>query len=130
MKKFYTISLLLFALIISAQSAGTLDSNFGTNGSVTTFTAQEYYPRTVDFEDYTGNIYAAGHYQSGTTTIAVVNKFDFYGNPIATFGTNGVLVTNNHSTVFQRIEKIKTFGSNGNFLTAGNYNDANNNLKF
>ena len=130
MKKIYTISLLLFALMISAQSAGKLDSNFGTNGSVTTFTAQEYYPRTVDFEDYTGNIYAAGHYQNGTTTIAVVNKFDFYGNPIATFGTNGVLVTNNHSTVFQRIEKIKTIGSNGNFLTAGNYKDANNIFKF
>ena len=130
MKNLYAIALFLLAFPLIAQNAGTLDNNFGTSGSVTTFSALEYYPRSIVSEDYTGNIYAAGQYKNGANTVGVVNKLDFYGNPITSFGVNGAIIVNNHSATYQNLIKISTTGSEGKFLAQGYYRDLSNVIRF
>ena len=130
MKNLYAIAFSLLTFSLIAQNAGTLDNNFGTDGSSTTFSAVEYYPRSIVSEDYTGNIYAAGQYKNGANTVGVVNKLDFYGNPISAFGVNGALIVNNHSATYQNLIKISTTGSNGKFLAQGYYRDLSNVFRF
>ena len=120
----------LFALVINltmqAQTAGTLDTNFGTSGSVFAPAQKNSYPYCIEFEAYSGEIAIAGQYKkTSSLTVGYVGRYDFYGNPRTAFGTNGVLEISDLSTTIQIVSEVLFTGNSG-FIVRGTYKDASN----
>lgn len=122
--------LFLIALVINtttnAQTAGTIDPNFGTAGTATSTAQKNSWPYSIDFEAYSGEIATAGEYQRATgVTVGYIARFDFYGKPVASFGTNGILEISDLSTTSQGVSEV-LFTANSGFIVRGTYKNASN----
>lgn len=120
----------LLALVISgtinAQTAGTLDLNFGTAGTATSVGQKNSYPYSIDFEPYSGEIATAGQYKTTAgITVGYVGRFDFYGKPIVSFGNNGILEISDLSTTVQTVSEV-LFTGGSNFIVRGTYKNPSN----
>jgi len=124
MKKLYLIASFCVAMLSNAQTPGTLDTNFGTNGQVSTFTAQNYYPWSIGYQPYSGKIYTAGQADFNGSTYAVIGKYDFYGNLDTSFANNGYSMFILPGNTYQTAKEIKVFEND--YFVLGTYKLPNN----
>ena len=121
--------LTLFAFITfigNAQnpSAGDIDKNFGTSGSIFPPSQKNLIPYSIRTQETTGEIITAGYYKTPTgKSIGFIGRYDFYGHPKSNFGTNGVLEISNLSTESQIIYKafFESSDSNSTIIIRGIY---------
>lgn len=132
-KLFNLLFLAIINNLVFSQTAGTLDSNFGNNGVSMEYIGRYLFPYSISIQENSGNIFVG--MQAGTSStnesIAMIRKLDFYGNPITSFGINGVLKILFPQARIQRIFQIlpdnPSLGTQGFFLR-GTYTDFNNNI--
>ncbi|MBC7641437.1 MAG: hypothetical protein H7174_03725 [Flavobacterium sp.] len=116
----------LIKLTLNAQTAGTLDPNFGIAGTASITNEKYLIPYSIDFEAYSGEIATGGTYRTSTgKDVGFVERFDFYGNQRASFGTNGKLEISDLSTTSQQVNEV-LFTNNSGFIVRGTYKDAAN----
>ncbi|MFN0175911.1 MAG: T9SS type A sorting domain-containing protein [Saprospiraceae bacterium] len=96
MKRLFLLALLvLCAITLCAAQPGTLDQTFGTAGKVTTsFGLNDAQGRAIAIQP-DGKIIVVGETYSNTTVVEdfALTRYNANGTPDATFGTNGLVVT-------------------------------------
>lgn len=108
--RIFTLFILFTTIITNAQLpvAGTLDTNFGTDGSIFPPVQAFLYPFNVVVQPQTGEIVTTGMYAVDKTEkkyVGFIGRYDFYGNPKADFGINGILEIDNLSPTYQSAHK-------------------------
>ncbi|OXA85645.1 T9SS type A sorting domain-containing protein [Flavobacterium hercynium] len=109
--RIFTLFILFTTIITNAQLpvAGTLDTNFGVEGSVFPPIQPFLYPFNIAVQQQTGEIVTTGLYAIDKTQakyVGFIGRYDFYGNPKADFGTNGILEIDNLSPTFQSVHNV------------------------
>lgn len=123
------IFLLTFSMYLTfSQVPGTLDPAFGEQGVVLDDVGVSYYPYSITIQKNYGEIFIAGQVRlpNSTSVNAFVKRYDFYGNPISSFGENGELLFTFDQAETQRIFQIVPVNPNletHGFFLRGRYYD-------
>lgn len=96
--RIFTFLFFLLTTISHSQIpvAGELDTSFGDLGSVFLPSEKASYAIGISVQPQTGEIITVGeHRNADGKSLGFIGRYDFYGNPKANFGTDGIISTNN-----------------------------------
>lgn len=129
----FTLALILItSSIVFSQTPGTADPAFGDEGAVVDEVDGYFHPHSIAIQENYGDIFMVGRNIKidPFREFIYIKKLDFYGNPINTFGENGVLSLtfsqSNFQQAYQIIPDHPNLGTKGFFLR-GTYHDDNGN---
>ena len=112
-----TLLLTFAAFVVYAQSPGSLDNSFGTNGIVkTNISAGDDIVSSMDIQN-DGKIIVAGHSSDGLYDHFSIARYNTDGTLDYTFGTNGIAIT--HVGNYRDIASKVILDSDGKIIVIG-----------